>query len=132
MTCHNPRMPSPTSTAHAEPDLDPPLADFVTAHARLFILTGAGCSTDSGIPDYRDVNGGWKRPQPVTFQAFIGELATRQRYWARSLVGWPRFGTARPNPTHHALARLEAAGQADPAADPERGPPAPGGRQYRR
>ncbi len=87
------------------------LPEFVAAHRRLFVLTGAGCSTDSGIPDYRDVNGGWKRPQPVTFQAFVGELATRQRYWARSLIGWRRFGQAQPNATHHALARLEQRGK---------------------
>ncbi|MCC4585721.1 NAD-dependent protein deacetylase [Xanthomonas sp. NCPPB 1067] len=87
------------------------LQEFIQTHQRLFVLTGAGCSTDSGIPDYRDLQGGWKRPQPVTFQAFMGELATRQRYWARSLVGWPRFGLARPNATHHALAALEVRGQ---------------------
>ncbi len=87
------------------------LRDFIEAHPRLFVLTGAGCSTDSGIPDYRDTNGGWKRPQPVTYQAFMGEQATRQRYWARSLVGWRRFGRALPNATHHALARLEQQGR---------------------
>jgi len=86
------------------------LQDFIAAHPRLFVLTGAGCSTDSGIPDYRDTHGGWKRPQPVTYQAFMGEQATRQRYWARSLVGWRRFGRAKPNATHHALARLEQQG----------------------
>jgi NAD-dependent SIR2 family protein deacetylase len=83
------------------------LAEFVGLHRRLFVLTGAGCSTDSGIPDYRDANGGWKRPQPVTYQAFVSAQATRQRYWARSLIGWRRFGQAQPNATHHALARLE-------------------------
>ena len=87
------------------------LREFVEAHPRLFVLTGAGCSTDSGIPDYRDTNGGWKRPQPVTYQAFMGEKATRQRYWARSLVGWRRFGRAQPNATHRALARLEQQGR---------------------
>ncbi|NIJ88778.1 NAD-dependent SIR2 family protein deacetylase [Xanthomonas campestris] len=87
------------------------LQAFIERHQRLFVLSGAGCSTDSGIPDYRDLQGGWKRPQPVTFQAFMGELSTRQRYWARSLIGWPRFGQARPNVTHHALAALEARGQ---------------------
>lgn len=87
------------------------LADFVSTHDRLFVLTGAGCSTDSGIPDYRDANGDWKRSQPVTWQAFTGEKATRQRYWARSLVGWRRFGRALPNATHHALARLEQRGK---------------------
>ncbi|MGJ7542013.1 NAD-dependent protein deacetylase [Variovorax sp. LT1R16] len=85
------------------------LADFTTRHRRLFVLTGAGCSTDSGIPDYRDVNGDWKRPSPVTFQAFTGEDATRRRYWARSLVGWPTMARVRPGAAHRALAKLEAA-----------------------
>ena len=88
-----------------------PLTDFAERHSRLFVLTGAGCSTDSGIPDYRDVNGDWKRPAPVTFQAFTGDELTRRRYWARSLVGWPTMATARPGAAHHALARLETAGR---------------------
>ena len=88
-----------------------PLTEFITRARRLFVLTGAGCSTASGIPDYRDADGQWKRTPPVTFQAFMGEAATRQRYWARSLVGWPRFGHAVPNGTHHALAALEAEGR---------------------
>jgi NAD-dependent SIR2 family protein deacetylase len=87
------------------------LSDFVARHQRLFVITGAGCSTDSGIPDYRDTNGDWKRRPPVTYQAFVGSLATRQRYWARSLVGWRRFGRAVPNAAHHALARLEQQGK---------------------
>lgn len=86
---------------------DDALQDFVAKHRRLFVLTGAGCSTDSGIPDYRDADGGWKRAQPVTYQAFMGDALTRQRYWARSLIGWRRFGHALPNDTHRALARLE-------------------------
>ncbi|GLQ89937.1 NAD-dependent protein deacetylase [Dyella flagellata] len=87
------------------------LQHFVARHRRLFVLTGAGCSTDSGIPDYRDADGGWKRAQPVTYQAFMGEALTRQRYWARSLIGWQRFGKASPNATHLALARLEQSGK---------------------
>lgn len=94
----------------ASPDLAP-LTDFAERHPRLFVLTGAGCSTDSGIPDYRDVNGDWKRPSPVTFQAFTGDDLTRRRYWARSLVGFPTMATARPGAAHHALARLETAGR---------------------
>jgi NAD-dependent SIR2 family protein deacetylase len=86
------------------------LRDFVVQHPRLLVLTGAGCSTDSGIPDYRDADGAWKRPQPVTFQAFVGDSATRQRYWARSLVGWPTMAHARPGAAHRALVQLEAAG----------------------
>jgi NAD-dependent SIR2 family protein deacetylase len=87
------------------------LTTFVEKHQRLFVLTGAGCSTNSGIPDYRDDNGDWKRTQPVRFQAFVAEERTRQRYWARSMIGWRRFGQAQPNDAHHALARLEAKGQ---------------------
>src|SRR5271156_4119561 len=86
------------------------LPDFVDRHQRLFVLTGAGCSTHSGIPDYRDADGNWKRQQPVTYQAFMGEAPIRRRYWARSLIGWRRFGRARPNAAHRALARLEASG----------------------
>ena len=67
------------------------LQDFVDRHRRLFVLTGAGCSTGSGIPDYRDADGQWKRAQPVTFQAFMGDEGPRRRYWARSLIGWRRF-----------------------------------------
>ena len=87
--------------------------DFIDAHRRLFLLTGAGCSTNSGIPDYRDADGQWKRARPVTFQAFMGEEATRRRYWARSMIGWRRFHAARPNDAHRALARLEAMGKSD-------------------
>jgi NAD-dependent SIR2 family protein deacetylase len=87
------------------------LQGFIERHPRLFILTGAGCSTDSGIPDYRDADGGWKRAQPVQFRAFMDERATRKRYWARSLVGWRRFRRARPNDAHRALAALEQQGR---------------------
>ncbi|MGI4777977.1 MAG: NAD-dependent protein deacetylase [Janthinobacterium lividum] len=89
------------------------LADFVARHPRLFVLGGAGCSTESGIPDYRDADGEWKRPSPVTFQAFTGEEATRKRYWARSLVGWPTMAHARPGMAHQALARLEERGHVE-------------------
>ena len=87
------------------------LADFTARHPRLFVLTGAGCSTDAGIPDYRDANGDWKRKSPVTYQAFTGDDATRRRYWARSLLGWPMMSGARPAAAHLALVQLEAAGR---------------------
>jgi NAD-dependent SIR2 family protein deacetylase len=89
------------------------LRAFVERHPRLFVLTGAGCSTDSGIPDYRDADGAWKRSPPVQFADFMTQASTRQRYWARSLVGWRYFGAAKPNTAHRALARLEAAGRID-------------------
>ena len=86
------------------------LADWMAAHPRVFVLTGAGCSTASGIPDYRDEDGSWKRKPPVTYQAFVQEPLTRARYWARSFIGWPHIATARPNDTHNALADWEAEG----------------------
>ena len=89
------------------------LEAFIRAHRRLFVLTGAGCSAPSGIPDYRDAEGLWKRPQPVTYQAFMGSEATRRRYWARAFVGWRRFRAAAPNAAHRALARLEALGKSE-------------------
>jgi len=89
------------------------LGEFIENHPRLFVLTGAGCSTDSGIPDYRDAEGEWKRAQPVMFQPFMADVHTRQRYWARSLIGWRYFGRAKPNPAHFALAELERQGRVE-------------------
>jgi NAD-dependent SIR2 family protein deacetylase len=89
------------------------LERFIDRHRKLFVLTGAGCSTGSGIPDYRDEAGRWKRAQPMTYQAFMGGHTARQRYWARSLIGWRRIGKAEPNGAHRALARLEAMGRSE-------------------
>lgn len=93
------------------PRNDRQLTQFLAEHRSLFVLTGAGCSTGSGIPDYRDAQGQWKRSPPMTYQAFTGSAAARRRYWARSLVGWPAVAQATPNDTHHALATLEHAGR---------------------
>ncbi|MEQ9544547.1 MAG: NAD-dependent protein deacetylase [Marinobacter sp.] len=83
------------------------LAEFIHRYPRLMILTGAGVSTDSGIPDYRDHEGAWKRRQPVQHQAFMASVDVRRRYWGRSLIGWPVVRNARPNPAHHSISDLE-------------------------
>jgi NAD-dependent SIR2 family protein deacetylase len=87
------------------------LSEFLARHQRLFVLTGAGISTASGIPDYRDESGKWKHRKPMEYRDFVGSHRARQRYWARSFVGWQRFQHASPNPAHVALARLERQGR---------------------
>lgn len=101
--------PLPSRVVSDSPDFSA-LIGLVRAHPRLFVLTGAGCSTDSGIPDYRDNAGAWKRKPPVDHRDFVADAAVRRRYWARSLIGWQHFGRAGPNAAHHALAALEAQG----------------------
>ena len=82
------------------------LVRFFNEHHPLCVITGAGCSTNSGIFDYRDEEGNWKRPQPVLLDEFLKSLDARKRYWARSMLGWPRFSKARPNNAHMAIKRL--------------------------
>lgn len=86
------------------------LLQFVTQHPQLLVLTGAGCSLASGIPTYRDKAGNWRRTTPIQHQDFVNQLASRQRYWARSFAGWPRFADALPNAAHQALVKLEQLG----------------------
>lgn len=87
------------------------LRTFVDAHPRLVVLTGAGCSTESGIPDYRDALGAWKRTPPVQYQDFMASEQARRRYWSRSMLGFPLMNAARPNAAHRWLVGLEAAGR---------------------
>ena len=96
------------------PALDPAVealvdrAEQLLAGRRIAVLTGAGVSTDSGIPDYRGEGAPVRRP--MTFQTFLADPRARQRYWAGSHLGWRHFAAAGPNAGHRALADLEIAG----------------------
>ncbi|HLL65394.1 MAG TPA: NAD-dependent protein deacetylase [Micromonosporaceae bacterium] len=94
-----------------EPSIDR-LAALI-AEGGVVVLSGAGLSTESGIPDYRGPSGAARRHTPMTFQAFVGDAAARQRYWARSHLGWRTIGAALPNAGHHAVALLQHAGLVD-------------------
>ena len=100
------------------PVLDPPAAatgglgdvEGILAGGGVVVLSGAGLSTESGIPDYRGVTGTLRRHTPMTYQEFVGSADGRRRYWARSHLGWRTITRARPNAGHYAVASLAAAG----------------------
>ena len=77
---------------------------------RIVVLAGAGCSTESGIPDYRGPDSRPRARAPIQYLEFTTQESARIRYWTRSAIGWPRIAHAAPNPAHDALARLERAG----------------------
>ncbi|HEY9428535.1 MAG TPA: NAD-dependent protein deacetylase [Gemmatimonadaceae bacterium] len=84
------------------------LAELVRG-GKVTVLSGAGISTESGIPDYRGPEGK-QRVTPMMYQEFVGSAVNRQRYWARSFVGWRRFAAAEPNAGHYAVARMQQSG----------------------
>ncbi|KAM4808081.1 NAD-dependent protein lipoamidase sirtuin-4, mitochondrial [Rhinophrynus dorsalis] len=99
----------PTNPQHVEQ-----LQDFVSRSQRLFVMTGAGISTESGIPDYRSEGVGlYSRTdrRPIQHSEFVKSEAARQRYWARNFVGWPQFSSHMPNAAHIALYNWERAGR---------------------
>jgi NAD-dependent SIR2 family protein deacetylase len=86
------------------------LAEKLEQNRPALVLTGAGISTRSGIPAYRNPAGDWIHPRPVLAAQFKGSDSTRRRYWRRSMNGWPSFNKARPNAAHKALVQLQRGG----------------------
>ncbi len=93
------------------PEIQPAVRQVVdlVGQGDVFVLTGAGLSTDSGIPDYRGRDG-IRRVMPMQYGEFVASSQARRRYWARSYVGWQRFRAARPNAGHHAVTALQQLG----------------------
>ncbi|CAM9506169.1 unnamed protein product [Chrysoparadoxa australica] len=97
------------------------LVQLVKDAKRLVVLTGAGISTSSGIPDYRGPQGSYSQGhKPMTWDQFLDNHGNRQRYWSRSTFGYEKFREARPNDAHYALARMEAAGKVSASFKPDR------------
>jgi NAD-dependent SIR2 family protein deacetylase len=90
-------------------EMKPSLAGLVSGGG-VVVLSGAGLSTESGIPDYRGPTGQSRSAEPMTYQRFVGSAEARRRYWARSHVGWRQIGRAAPNDGHRAVAELERRG----------------------
>ncbi|MGY1689081.1 NAD-dependent protein deacetylase [Geodermatophilus sp. SYSU D01105] len=100
-------------TAVEPPPVDPAGLDALArlvGDGDVVVLSGAGLSTDSGIPDYRGASGALRRHTPMTYQTFLRDPRGRHRYWARSFVGWRQIRAARPNAGHRAVADLQDAG----------------------
>jgi NAD-dependent SIR2 family protein deacetylase len=100
----------PSGGSETRLDADVGVVAELLRQCRAVVLSGAGMSTGSGIPDYRGPDG-QRRVQPMQYAEFVGSSEARRRYWARSFVGWQRFTQARPNLAHHAVTRLQLAGR---------------------
>ena len=87
------------------------LYNFVESNDNIVVLTGAGTSVSSGIPTYRDALGTWRGVSPITHDEFLRRASRRQRYWTRSMLGWPGVRDAQPNAAHLALCQLEQIGK---------------------
>ncbi len=105
LSCHTTAIRAPEPPEGLER-----LAALLQQSRRTLVITGAGCSTGVGIPDYRDRHGRWKRAQPMQLRTFLGSEGARRRYWSRSFVGWPTVAEARPGESHRLLAALQERG----------------------
>ena len=100
---------SSSSSISKEDEEASKIAEFITSSSNLIVITGAGISTSSGVPDYRSPNGSYSRGhKPIVHSDFINKESSRKRYWARSMVGWNIFNQAKPNHGHVGLARIES------------------------
>ena len=103
----------PRSRSAHENDIEI-LTNFIRENKRILVLTGAGISTESGIPDYRSQGVGLyarSTNRPVIYQDFVKNAHIRQRYWARNFVGWPKFSSLEPNDSHHVVKGWEDIGK---------------------
>lgn len=97
----------------ADPAAVATLAEWISAAERLVVFTGAGISTESGIPDFRSPGGIWEKYQPIMFGDFMASAESRAAYWARSKATYPHLAAARPNPAHEAVVQLHRWGKLD-------------------
>lgn len=91
--------------------MDSRLVNALSRAQNILVFTGAGISTNSGIPDFRGPNGLWSRRQPVYYKEFLASDEKRKEYWEYKLEGYPLFANAKPNETHFAIAKLERLGR---------------------
>src|ERR1700730_14557745 len=93
------------------PAIDPRLVERLRASRRILVVSGAGVSTASGIPDFRGPGGVWTRRRPVPYDEFLASEAARVEYWDFKLETWAIYQHAQPNPVHYAIVALERAGK---------------------